>query len=250
MQQTIEQLQNLRLHGFLEAWQQQQAQPTYQDLSFDERLAFLVESEYLRRQNQRMHRRLKQAQLFTPATLDEVDFQVKRGLSKARFLQWAQGHWLSKHLNLMLTGPTGIGKTYLSCALAEHLCRQGKTVRYFKTAELICQLKMAKVDGSFPKLKKQLAAAQLVVLDEWLRDPLSTHDAREILDFLDERYRRASCLFATQLPLKQWHQHIEDPTLADAILDRIVHDSIQVTLKGESMRKLTSSLNQEKETDK
>ncbi|PZD70295.1 Insertion sequence IS5376 putative ATP-binding protein [Acaryochloris thomasi RCC1774] len=249
MQQTIEQLQYLRLNGLLEAWQQQQAQPTYQDLSFDERLALLVESEYLRRQNQRMHRRLKQARLFTNAALDDVDFQVKRGLNKAHFLQWTQGQWLSKHLNLMLIGPTGVGKTFLSCVLAEHLCKQGMTVRYFKTADLICQLKMAKVDGSFPKFRKQLAAFNLIVLDEWLRDPLSDHDAREILDFLDERYRRASCLFATQLPIKQWHQKIEEPTLADAILDRIVHDSVRVMLKGESMRKLTSSMINEKQED-
>lgn len=250
MQQTIEQLKTLRLNGFLEAWQNQQQQPTYHDLAFDERLALLVECEYLKRQNQRMQRRLKQAQLFTKAALDDVDFQVKRGLNKAQFLQWAQGQWIQQHLNLMLIGPTGVGKTFLSCVLAENLCKQGITVRYFKTAELLCQLKMAKVDGSFPKLRKQLAAFELVILDEWLRDPLNANEAREILDFLDDRYRRASCLFATQLPVKQWHQKIHEPTLADAILDRIVHDSIRCTLKGESMRKMTSTLQNEKETQK
>ena len=250
MQQTIEQLKELRLNGLLEAWQQQQAQPTYHDLSFDERLALLVESEYLRRQNQRMHRRLKQAHLFTHAAVDEVDFHVKRGLNKAQFLQWMQGKWITEHLNLMLIGPTGVGKTFLCCVLAGHLCRHGTTVRYFKTAELLTLIKMAKVDGSFPKLTKQLGACELVILDEWLRDPLNTNDAREILDFLDERYRRVSCLFATQLPVNEWHQRIEEPTLADAILDRIVHDSIRVTLRGESMRKLTSSLQNEQETPK
>lgn len=249
MQQTIEQLQDLRLYGLLDAWQQQQSQPTYQDLSFDERLALLVESEYVKRQNQRMKRRLKQAQLFTKAALDDVDFQVKRGLKKSLFLQWSQGQWIHNHINLMLIGPTGVGKTFLSCVLAEYLCKQGMTVRYFKTAELIAQLKMAKVDGSFPKLRKQMAAFDLIILDEWLRDLLNVHDAREILDFLDERYRRASCLFATQLPVKQWHQKIEDPTLADAILDRIVHDSLRLVLKGESMRKLTSKVKPSKEVD-
>lgn len=249
IQQTIEQLKDLRLHGLLEAWQQQQAQPTYQDLSFDERLALLVESEYLRRQNQRMHRRLKQARLFSNATVDDVDFHVKRGLKKNQFLQWAQGQWITQHLNLMLIGPTGVGKTFLSCVLAQHLCRQGRTVRYFKTAQLIAQLKMAKVDGSFPKLKKQLGAFELIILDEWLRDTLKVNDAREMLDFIDERYRRASCLFATQLPVNEWHQRIEEPTIADAILDRIVHDSIRMTLKGESMRKLTSALQTKKEIE-
>ena len=134
MQQTIEQLQDLRLYGFLEAWQQQQAQPTYLDLSFDDRLALLVESEYIKRQNQRMNRRLKQAHLFTKAAIDDVDFQVKRGVSKALFLQWAQGQWIHNHINLMFIGPTGVGKTFLSCVLAEHLCKQGMTVRYFKNS--------------------------------------------------------------------------------------------------------------------
>jgi len=171
-----------------------------------------------------------------------VDFQVSRGLQKSLFLQWLQGGWLVDHLNLIMVGPTGMGKTFLSCVLAHHFCLQGHTVRYFKTAELLCELQLAKADGSFPKLRKRLASFDLLILDEWLRDPLSPADARDILDILDERYRRSSCLFATQFPVNQWHQQIHEPTLADAILDRIVHDSLRLTLKGESMRKLTSSL--------
>ena len=243
MQQTIEQLKDLKLHGFLEAWCEQHEQPTYHDLSFDERFALLVEREHIRRQNQRLKRRLKQAQLFMGATLSEVDFQVARGLKKAQFLDWAQGQWLAQHLNLIMVGPTGVGKTFLACTLADHLCKHGQSVRYFKTANLIAELKFAKADGSFPKFRKQLAAFDLLILDEWLRDHLTLNDAREILDLLDDRFRHASCLFASQLPIKEWHQKIQDPTLADAILDRIVHDSLKLTLKGESMRKLTSQLN-------
>lgn len=242
MQQTIDQLQDLKLTGLLEAWREQHAQPTYHDLGFDERFALLVEREYLRRQNQRLKRRLKQAQLFIGASLAEVDFEAPRGLKKAQFLEWAQGQWLVQRLNLIIVGPTGAGKTFLACSLADQLCKQGHTVRYLKTAELICELKFAKADGSFPKFRKQLASFDLVILDEWLRDPLTPNDAREILDFLDERYRRTSCLFASQFPIKDWHQKIQDPTLADAILDRIVHDSLRLTLRGESMRKLTSQL--------
>lgn len=171
---------------------------------------------------------------------------MPRGLKKAQFLDWAQGQWLSDHLNLVLVGPTGTGKTFLSCVLADHLCKQGQSVRYIKTAELVSELKLAKADGSFPRLRKRLAGFDLVILDEWLRDPLSASDAREILDFLDDRYRRSSCLFATQFPVNQWHQQIQEPTLADAILDRIVHDSLRLALKGESMRKLTSKLKDEK----
>ena len=242
MQQTLDQLKDLKLNGFIEAWQEQLTQPTYQDLSFDERLALLVEREHLRRHHQRLQRRLKQAKLFVGAALSEVDFDVPRGLKKAQFLEWAQGKWLTAHLNLIMVGPTGTGKTFLSCVLADHLCKQGYCVRYLKTAELVGELKLAKADGSFPKLRKRLAAFDLVILDEWLRDPMPPPDAREILDFLDERYRRMSCLFATQFPVNQWHQQIQDPTLADAILDRIVHDSLRLSLKGESMRKLTSKL--------
>lgn len=247
MQQTLEQLKDMKLTGFLDAWQEQQAQPTYHNLSFNERLALLVEREYLRRQQQRQQRRLKQAKLFIGAAIADVDFEVPRGLKKAQFLEWAQGQWLADHLNLVLVGPTGTGKTFLSCVLADHLCKQGHTVRYLKTAELVMELKLAKADGSFPRLRKRLAGFELIILDEWLRDPLPKADAREILDFLDDRYRCSSCLFATQFPVNQWHQQIQEPTLADAILDRIVHDSLRLALKGESMRKLTSKVKPLKE---
>lgn len=247
MQQTLEQLKDMKLNGFLDAWQEQQAQPTYHNLAFNERLALLVEREYLRRQQQRLQRRLKQAKLFIGAAIADVDFEVPRGLKKPQFLEWAQGQWLVDHLNLVLVGPTGTGKTFLSCVLADHLCKQGHTVRYLKTAELVMELKLAKADGSFPRLRKRLAGFELIILDEWLRDPLPKADAREILDFLDDRYRRSSCLFATQFPVNQWHQQIQEPTLADAILDRIVHDSLRLALKGESMRKLTSKVKPLKE---
>lgn len=242
MQATIDQLQQMKLTGLLEAWREQQALPTYHDLSFDERLALMVENEYIRRQNQRLKRRLRQARLPVQATLDAVDFDVPRGLQKLQFLEFAQGHWLQENLCLILMGPTGVGKSFLAAVLANHLCKQGHTVRYIKTADLVLELKLSKADGSYPKLRKQLAAYDLLVLDEWLRDPLSVYEAREVLDILDERFRKASCVFATQMPIEQWHPQIQDPTLADAILDRIVHDSMKVTLRGESMRKLTSKL--------
>lgn len=244
MQATIDQLQQMKLAGLLEAWREQQALPTYHDLTFDERLALLVEREYIRRQNQRQQRRLRQAHLPMHASVDAVDFDLPRGLRKLQFLELAQGHWLTEHLGLILVGPTGVGKSFLSCVLAQHLCHQGHTVRYVKTADLVLELKLSRADGSYPKLRKQLAAYDLLVLDEWLRDPLSVYEAREILDILDERYRKASCLFVTQMPVEQWHPQIQDPTLADAIVDRIVHDSMKLQLRGESMRKLTSKLTQ------
>jgi DNA replication protein DnaC len=242
---TVEQLKALRLTGILEAWSEQQATPTYHDLGFDERLALLVEREHLRRTQQRLQRRLKQAQLTTQARLSDIDFSVARGLSKSKFLELAQGQWLHQHLQLIIVGPTGVGKTFLASVLADTVCQQGHSVRYFRTADLLLELKLAKADGSFPKWKRQLASFSLLILDDWLRDPLSPEQARDLLDLLDERYRKTACLFATQLPIAQWHQQIQDPTLADAILDRIVHDALRLSLKGESMRKLTSQLQPE-----
>ncbi|XPM52376.1 MAG: IS21-like element helper ATPase IstB (plasmid) [Leptolyngbya sp. IPPAS B-1204] len=239
---TIEQLKALRLVGMLEAWSEQQSTSTYHDLSFDERLALLVEREHLRRAQQRLQRRIKQAQLTTTASLADIDFQVARGLSKSKFLELAQGQWLHQHLQLIIVGPTGVGKTFLPRSWQTLFCQQGHSVRYFRTADLLLELKLAKADGSFPKWKRQLAAFNLLILDDWLRDPLLQEQARDLLDLLDERYRKAACLFATQLPVPQWHQQIQDPTLADAMLDRIVHDALRLSLKGESMRKLTSSV--------
>lgn len=244
---TVEQLQTLRLSGMLEAWHEQQTTSTYHDLSFDERFALLVDREHLRRQQQRLQRRLKQAHLTLTAALSDIDFTVSRGLAKSKFLELAQGHWVAEHLHLIVVGPTGVGKTFLSSVLANQCAQQGRSVRYFRSSDLILELKLAKADGSWRKLQRQLAAFNLLIIDDWLRDPLSSSEARDLLDLLDERYRTASCLFATQLPVNQWHQHIHDPTLADAMLDRVVHDAMRIVLKGESMRKLTSKVKPEQE---
>jgi DNA replication protein DnaC len=248
MQTTIEQLKDLRLLGLLEAWQTQHQSPTYHDLSFDERFALLVEQEYQRRLNQRLQRRLQQAHLPCSVALDQVDFTVARGLRKTHFLELAQGQWLKQHLSLIILGPTGIGQSFLAAVLADNLCKLQFTVRYFKLADLLLEIKFAQADGSWSKLRAHLRSIQLLILDEWLRDPLSTTEARILLDLLDERYRNASHLFISQVPVTQWHDQIADPTIADALLDRIIHDAIRLNLKGESMRKLTSPLPQSQTT--
>jgi DNA replication protein DnaC len=242
MQTTVDQLKDLRLLGLLEAWQSQAQSPTYHDLTFDERFALLVEQEHQRRLNQRLAKRLQQAHLPCSVALDQVDFSVPRGLRKTHFLELAQGDWVKQHLGLMILGPTGVGKSFLASVLADNLCKLQFSVRYFKTADLLLEIRFAKADGSWPKIRAQLRATQVLILDEWLRDPLSTFEARDLLDLLDERYRIHSSVFISQVPVPQWHGQIQDPTIADALLDRIVHDAIRLNLKGESMRKLTSPL--------
>jgi DNA replication protein DnaC len=239
-QQTIEKLRFLRLPGFIQALTEQQENRSYHDLSFEERLALLIERESLRRENLRLTARLRAARLKVNASVDQIDFKVARGLSKPKFLELVQGTWLAARHNLIIVGPTGVGKTFIASALADHCCRQGQRVLYTKTGDIAAALEAAKADGSFKQFSAKLLKTTLLILDEWLREPLPLQHAREILDLIDERYRKASCIFVTQLPVKDWHKHIHDPTLADAILDRIVHDSLRIELSGESMRKLTS----------
>lgn len=241
-EQVREQLRTLRLPGFIQALEEQQGSAHYADLSFEERLAFLVHKEYLRRDTQKLHRRLKNARLKQAATLDQVDFTVQRGLLKKKFLELSELQWVVKHHNLIIVGPTGVGKTFLASALGHHACVQGYTARYIKTSALVAELLGAKADGSYERLTSALARTDLLIIDEWLREPLSESHAREILDLLDDRFRKSSTLFATQLPVADWYRLIKDPTLAEAILDRVMHDSLRIELKGESMRKITSKL--------
>ena len=239
-QQTLERLKELHLPGFVEALIEQDSQPDYKDLSFHERLGFLIDKELMRRENRKLQSRLKSARLKVHASLDQIDYKQGRGLEKRKVLELAQGNWLAAHHNLVISGPTGVGKTFLASALAEHLCRNGHQVLYSKTNDLISTLQSARADGSFKTTYARLLKNHIIVIDEWLREPLSQPQAREILDLIDDRYRTSSAIFVTQLPVKSWHKQILDPTLADAILDRIVHDSIRLELSGESMRKLTS----------
>lgn len=245
-QQTLMQLREMRLNGFIDALRHQQESTHYNGLSFDERLSFLVNQEYLDRQNRKLKRSLDKAQLKQNATIEDVDFETPRKLNRAAFLELAAGTWVSQKHNLLIIGPTGIGKSFLSCALADKVCRMGFQSRYYRTNTFLSELLLAKADGSYPKLTRQLSKTHLLVMDEWLRDPLTTVQAREILDILDDRYRKASTLFCSQVPVKEWHARIEDSSIADAILDRIVHDSLRLELDGNSMRKKTSAISNNK----
>lgn len=245
--QTIEKLSELRLRGFVQGVREQLEDSKYNELSFEQRLAMLVDREHLRRENSRLSRRLSQARLKQSATIENINFQIPRKLKKALLLDLASGSWIHNKHNLFITGPTGIGKSYIACALADKACRLGFSALYIKTSNLIPQLLLARADGSYPSLATKLAKVQLLLIDEWLRDPLTESQARELQDIIDDRYGVSSSIFISQLKVKDWHKNISDPTIADAILDRIVHNAIKMDLDGESVRKLTSML---KQTDK
>lgn len=241
-QSMFEKLTQLRLPGFRAALEEQLHNPHYADLPFEERLAFLIDRECTRRHNSRLQRNLKAARFRLPATVEDLDFSAARGLPRQLVLELAQGEWIHRHLNAIILGPTGTGKTFLACALGHAACRLGFTVGYQRTSRLLHDFTISHVDGSYPRLLHSLARTQLLIFDDWLRDSLTINQARDLLEVLDDRHARSSTLIATQVPVEDWHSRLPDPTLADAILDRLVHNAYRIQLKGESQRKLRSPL--------
>lgn len=234
---TLEKLIALRLNGMHKALREQLTLPQITDLSFEERLALLVDREITEREDRRLQTRLRQARLKQSACLEDLDTRTPRGLDKALITQLATGQWLREGLNLLILGPTGVGKTWIACALAQQACRQGFTTRYLRAPRLFDDLQLAHADGRFPKLMASLAKTDLIVLDDWGLAGLDAAARRDLLELLDDRHGQRSTLITSQLPVDHWHQVIGDPTLADAILDRLVHNAYRITLKGESMRK-------------
>ena len=243
IEQTYEKLKSLRLFSLAKALKVQMESTHYAALPFEERLGLLVEEELLTRENNRIAQHLKDAKLKQHCCVEDVDFDTLRNLRRAQFMELAQCRWIKQGQNLIITGPPGSGKSFLACALADKACKLELKARYLKAGELARELVVARQDGSYPRLMARLAKTHLLVIDEWLRDPLPQEYARELLDLLDDRFRNRSTVFISQLDVKDWHQHINDPTLADAILDRVVHDSHRIEINShESMRKLTAKL--------
>jgi DNA replication protein DnaC len=242
-QPLLEKLTQLRLPGFRRAFEAQRENPQYAALSFEERLGLLVDRELTHRTNTRLHRRLKMARFPLPAPLEDLDLAPSRGLNRAQVLELAQGVWISRHLNVLILGATGSGKSFLATALGRAVCAAEYDVRYFRTSRLLQTLELALADGTYPKLFRTLARTPLLILDDWLRDPLSRTQAQNLLEVLDDRYGCAATLVATQIPVAEWHARIPDPTLSDAILDRLIHNAYRLELKGvDSMRKVYSPL--------
>ena len=240
-QQTLDQLSRMKLKGMAYAYQEQLQQPA-QDLSFEERFGLIVDREWTYREDLRLKRLLKVAKLREPACVEDIDYRHPRGLDRSVLKSIVSCQWITKSQNLILIGPTGSGKTYLACALANQACRLGFMTLYVRISKLLQDFQIAKADGSYAKLLAKLAKLNLLIIDDWGLTPLTPAERRDLLEILDDRYNRGSTLITSQFPISTWHDLIGEPTIADAILDRLVHAAHKITLKGDSMRKTRSPL--------
>ncbi len=234
---TFERLRELRLRGMADAFAVQTESPDAANLSFEERLGLLVDAEWTHRRNTTLARLLREAKLRISACPEDVEFGAARGLDRSVWRALFAGDFVQHHQNVIIVGATGVGKTYLACALGHACCRLGMRVRYLRLSGLLGDIALARVDGSCGTLLARLTKADLLILDDFGLSPLSGAEARELLEIIDDRYERRSTVVCSQLPLGEWHRAIADPTLADAILDRLVHGAHKFTLTGESMRK-------------
>jgi DNA replication protein DnaC len=237
-QPTIEKLMTMRLRGMAEAFREQQESADVQRLNFEERLGLLIDRQWNWRQNRALERRLRNGRLQGAACVEDIDYRTARGLDRQVVRSLTQeSAWVREHQNLFLIGPTGIGKTWLARAFAQKACRDGYTALFQKAAELFRGLATSRADGSHSKMLYQLARVELLIVDDWAMAPMTEAERRDFLEICDARYQARSTLLTSQLPVANWHAQIADPTIADSILDRLVHNAHRIELKGESMRK-------------
>ncbi len=238
--QIITLLKKLQLHGMANAFERQNEQPgTYDELSFAERFQLLIDSEITERNSRKQDRLIRAAKFKIAARSADIDYKHPRGLKRELIAHLLQCEWLTHAQNVLLTGPCGSGKTYLACALGHEACIKGKSVKYYRLSRLMLALSQAKADGTYTKLLAQLAKLDCLIVDDWGLEPLKPPQRNDLMEIMDDRHGSASTMILSQLPTDQWHQSIGDNTLADAILDRLMHNAHRLKLKGESLRKLS-----------
>jgi DNA replication protein DnaC len=234
----MEKLVAMRLQGMVDALKTQQQDPAAVELSFNERLAMLVDQQWNWRENQALGRRMKAAKLRGNACIEDIDFRVSRGLDKSVIRALAQESvWVSQHENIFVLGPTGVGKSFVASALAQKACRDGYSVYYARAQSLFRDLALARADGSLRHLLSKLGRIDVMVIDDWAMAPLAESERRDFWEICEERYQCRSTMLTSQVPIARWHEQIGDPTLADGILDRLVHNAHRIEMKGDSMRK-------------
>lgn len=235
---TLEKLKTMRLDALAAAWAVQQKDPETQRLSFDERLGMLIDAEWLARENKRLGRLLKEAKLrIGNACVEDIDYPPKRELEKSTIRQLATCRWIAEHQNIVITGATGTGKTYLACALAQQACRKGYRAMYRRATRLNEELTLAHADGTYSIVLSRFARADVLVIDDWGLAPPKDQERRDLLEIAEDRYGDRSTILTSQVPPAKWHDHIGDPTVADAVCDRLLHNAHRIVLKGPSRRK-------------
>ena len=248
-EQTFQLLSDMRMLGFARALREQLKNDEYDKLSFEERVAMLVDTEHADRESRKLTRRLQHAKLREKACIEDLDYQHPRGLDKAMIRRLATCKWVTKHQNIILAGPTGIGKTFVACALADQVCREGMTATYRRMPRLLNELLLARADGSYIKLLARFAKTDVLVVDDWGIAPLSDQERRDMLEVFEDRHGTRSTVIATQLPIDAWHGYIGELTIADAIMDRLVHNAHRIQLKGASLRKKRTNLTNEAKSE-
>ena len=237
-QPTIEKLIAMRLEAMVDAWKAFEQSEESQPLSFEDKLSLMVDRLWTSRQNLALQRRLRYAKLRSNACVEEINYRAARGLDRnmVRALA-ADSAWVERHENIFLVGPTGIGKSFIACALAHKACRDGHTVFYSRASALFRDLALARADGSLRNLLARLSRVDVLVIDDWAMAPMAESERRDFWEICEERYQTRSTILTSQVPIAGWHQQIGDPTLADGILDRLVHNAHRIEMNGESMRK-------------
>jgi DNA replication protein DnaC len=240
-QTLMEKLLQLRLPAFRDGLREQISNPQYAQLSFEDRLLLLVDLECTRRLDSRTKRRLKLADFPMQATVEDLDFSPERGLERRLVLELSQCNWVDQALNILVSGATGTGKSFVACSLGTAAIRLGYSVRYFRTARFLLSLTRARQEGSYLNLLRSLSRTDVLILDDWMRDPIPLSAAQDLLEVFDDRFGKSATIIAAQVPVSAWHARFPDPTLADALLDRTVHNAYQLPLLGDSQRKLRAA---------
>ncbi len=246
-EQTFEKLSTMKLFGMTKTLKDQMAQPDMDEFSFEQRFAMLVDAECLFRENRRMKRLLDTAKLKLSASMEDIDYRTPRGLDKSVIMRLGTCEWITRHQNVIIEGPTGTGKTFIACALAHKACREGMSAFYIRTPKLYYTTAIARADGSYAKTLARLAKVSVLILDDLGLAALTDGERRDLLEVIEDRHGSASTIVTSQLPVENWHEMIGDPTIADALLDRLIHNAHRIHLKGESMRKKKTSLTQKED---